>query len=186
MARKAEYLDPRPITAVIEGAVKTEIDAVRGRQSWGKLIMSLWAVHKGDVADKMKLEQLEKENAELKKLVEEMRAQIEQLQARLDGESAYRVKKQKQIEAMRAEFADVLKPSERIKLVHFFRRLGIPPGDGMKYKAETLITNWFNEAEHNGERALISRDLGLIIYPDTQRGVLGWTISRLDRREYND
>ncbi|MBO8181142.1 MAG: hypothetical protein H0Z19_11850 [Archaeoglobus sp.] len=180
MARRAEYTDPKIITAVIEGSVKAEMDAARGRQSWGKLIMSLWAVHKGDVVDKMRLEQLEKENAELKKLVEEMRAQIEQLQARLDGESAYRVKKQKQIEAMRAEFADVLKPGERIKLVYLFRRLGVPPGDGMKHKAETLITNWFNEAEYNGERALISRDLGLVIYPDTQRGVLGWTVSRLE------
>jgi len=176
MARKPEYRNPRVITAILEGETKDEIDQFRGRLSYGKVITLLWQAHKGEVVDALELENLRKENVELKARVEELTRLVQRLQEQLEKSGAISAR-DREARDLRDEIQKVLSTYNELKLLDLFRRLGYSEtGDTLKKKAEAFRERWF---VLDG-KVFVSKELGVVLEPSHEVGLLGWKVRKLE------
>ncbi len=175
MARKAEYRNPRTFSVTTEADVKEEIDQFRGRLSYGKVITLLWRLHKGEVVDAIELENLRRENVELKARVEELTRLVQRLQEQLEKTGGLSAR-EREAKDLRYEIHQILSTYRELKLLELFRRLGYSEkGEALMKKAEAFQKRWF--VFEGG--VFVSRELGVVLEPSSEVGLLGWKVRPL-------
>ncbi|MFA4718713.1 hypothetical protein [Pyrococcus kukulkanii] len=177
MARKPEYRNPRTFSVTIEAEIKEEIDEFRGKLSYGKVFTMLWRAYKGEVVNMIELENLRKENEELKRKIRELERLVDRLQNELAKSGALSRRKKEAIE-LRDEIHSILKEYGEIKLIELFRKLGVHDmGEALLKKVETFLERWFVQ----DGRYYVSEELGIVIETSFDVGKLGWKVRRLER-----
>ena len=176
MARKPEYRNPRVVTAILEADVKEEIDQFRGRLSYGKVFTILWQAHKGEVVDALELENLRRENAELKARVEELTRLVQRLQGELEKAGAIS-SRERRATSLKTEIREVINrygKNGRIKMLELLKRLGY--SSDFKKHARELLEEWFIDEG----KVLVSEELGLVVEKDLQYGEPAWVVRLAD------
>lgn len=176
MARKPEYRNPRVVTAILEAEVKEEIDQFRGRMSYGKVFTILWQAHKGEVADFLELENLRRENAELKAQVEELTKLVQKLQEQLERVGAIS-ERERRASSLKHDIHEILSrysTGGRMKMLELLKRLGY--SSDFRRHARELLEEWFRDEG----KILVSEELGLVVEKDPHYGEPAWVVKPLD------
>ena len=182
MARKPEYRNPRVVTAILEADVKEEIDQFRGRLSYGKVFTILWQAHKGEVVDALELENLRRENAELKARVEELTRLVQRLQGELEKAGAIS-SRERRATSLKTEIREVINrygKNGRIKMLELLKRLGY--SSDFKRHARELLEEWFVDEG----KVLVSEELGLVVEKDPRYGEPAWVVKLADSFRFGE
>lgn len=176
MARKPEYRNPRTFAITLEAEIKDEIDQFRGRLSYGKVFTILWQAHKGEVVDALELENLRRENAELKARVEELTRLVQKLQGELEKAGAIS-SRERRATSLKTEIHEVIERYGRngsIKMLELLKRLGY--SSDFKRHARELLEEWFIDEG----KVLVSEELGLVVEKDPRYGEPAWVVKLAD------
>ncbi|ANF22069.1 hypothetical protein [Thermococcus piezophilus] len=176
MARKAEYRNPRTFSVTVEAEIKDEIDQFRGRLSYGKVFTLLWQAHKGEVVNAIELENLRRENVELKARVEELTRLVQKLQEQLEKTGRVSAR-EREAKDLHKEIHQILSTYNELKLLELLRHLGYSEtGDALKKKAEAFLKRWFVLEG----KVFVSKELGVALEPSEHVGMLGWKVRKLE------
>ena len=175
MPRPQKLRNPRAIVAHVEAEIKEEIDAVRGKLSYGDFLTALWKREKDYatlLAEKMNLEL---ENQELKKRIEELEKLVEKLESQLRTARVLS-KEEREFEAFKSKVHRVFENKSSMKMLEFLRELGYAgSADQLKSHAKTILKKYF---EQSGA-VFVSHELGLMILPDDRFAELAWIVRRM-------
>ncbi len=176
MARKAEYRNPRTFSVTVEAEIKDEIDQFRGRLSYGKVITLLWRLHKGEIKEALENENLKAQLEEKDRRIKELEKLVQKLQEQLEKSGAISAR-EREARDLRDEVQRVLSTYPELKLLELFRRLGYSEkGEALMKKAEAFQKRWFVLEG----KVFVSRELGLILEPSHEVGLLGWKVKKLE------
>lgn len=134
MARPVKLRNPRAIVAHVEAEIKEELDKLRGRLSWGEFLTA-WYLRQKEIVKAIA------ENENLRRIVEELKKQVKELQALLEKERIAREKAEKQAEYWKQKYYELKHGSKLTGIAKHLTDIAEVAQEGMSWKQACVLAN---------------------------------------------